>query len=164
MSAQPAASAPPILRAGVSTGKFHGVNAATMPTGSVTHQLARALGAARHDAAVAAAALLGIPVDDVGRGDHLGARLGIDLALLLHEHLRDRIVALAHEVGGLAHDLRAVIGRGCPPQRKALFRRFQRLVEVGLARMRQMRQRLLVAGLSTSSPLRPLPLTHLPSI
>ena len=30
------------------------------------HQLARALDAARHDAAVAAAALLGVPVDDVG--------------------------------------------------------------------------------------------------
>ena len=36
MSEQPAASAPPILRAGVSTGKFHGVNAATTPTGSET--------------------------------------------------------------------------------------------------------------------------------
>ena len=34
ISEQPAASAPPILRAGVSAGKFHGVNAATMPTGS----------------------------------------------------------------------------------------------------------------------------------
>ena len=36
MSEQPAASAPPILRAGVSTGKFQGVKAATMPTGSCT--------------------------------------------------------------------------------------------------------------------------------
>src|SRR6201986_5127559 len=36
MIEQPAASAPPILRAGVSTGKFHGVNAATTPTGSDT--------------------------------------------------------------------------------------------------------------------------------
>ena len=34
MIEQPAASAPAILRAGVSTGKFHGVNAATTPTGS----------------------------------------------------------------------------------------------------------------------------------
>jgi hypothetical protein len=34
ISEQPAASAPPILRAGVSVGKFHGVNAATTPTGS----------------------------------------------------------------------------------------------------------------------------------
>ena len=35
MSEQPAASAPPILRAG-EHGKFHGVNAATTPTGSET--------------------------------------------------------------------------------------------------------------------------------
>src|SRR5580658_3371013 len=34
MSEQPAASAPPIFLAGVSTGKFHGVNAATTPIGS----------------------------------------------------------------------------------------------------------------------------------
>ncbi len=36
MSEQPAANAPPTLRAGVSTGKFHGVKAATTPTGSET--------------------------------------------------------------------------------------------------------------------------------
>src|SRR5215212_4634725 len=36
MIEQPAASAAAILRAGESTGKFHGVNAATTPTGSVT--------------------------------------------------------------------------------------------------------------------------------
>ena len=34
MIAQPAASEPAILRTGVSTGKFHGVKAATTPTGS----------------------------------------------------------------------------------------------------------------------------------
>src|ERR1700694_2397652 len=34
MIEQPAASAAAILRAGVSVGKFHGVNAATTPTGS----------------------------------------------------------------------------------------------------------------------------------
>jgi len=52
-------------------------------------------------------------------------------------------VALAHEVGGLAHDLGAVVGRGCPPQREASLRRFERFVEVGLAGMGQVRQRLL---------------------
>src|SRR6185312_8681679 len=36
MIEQPAASAAASFRAGVSTGKFHGVNAATTPTGSVT--------------------------------------------------------------------------------------------------------------------------------
>ena len=83
------------------------------------HELARALDAARHDAAVAAAALLGVPVDDVGRGHHLDARLGVDLALLLHHDLGDRVVALAHEVGGLAHDLGAVVGRGRAPERRS---------------------------------------------
>ena len=34
MIEQPAASAAPILRAGVRVGKFQGVNAATTPTGS----------------------------------------------------------------------------------------------------------------------------------
>ena len=51
-------------------------------------------------------------------------------------------MALAHEIGGLAHDLGAVIGRGRPPQCKALLCRLDRFVEVGLARMGQMRQRL----------------------
>ena len=36
MIEQPAASEAAILRAGVSIGKFHGVKAATTPTGSVT--------------------------------------------------------------------------------------------------------------------------------
>jgi hypothetical protein len=88
------------------------------------HQLTRALDAPGHDAAVAAAALLRVPVDDVGRGDDLGPRLDVDLALLLHQDFRDRVVALAHEVGGLAHDLGAVVGRRRPPQRKAFLRRF----------------------------------------
>ena len=107
------------------------------------YQLPRALDAARHDAAVAAAAFLGVPVDDISGGDHLGARLGIDLALLLHEHLRDRIVSLAHEVGSLAHDLGAVIGRSCSPQREAFLCGFQRFVEISLAGVRQMSQWLL---------------------
>src|SRR5258708_6500140 len=54
-------------------------------------ELPRSLGAPRHDAAVGAAAFLGIPLDDVGRGDHLDARFGVDLALLLHQRLGDRL-------------------------------------------------------------------------
>jgi hypothetical protein len=46
-------------------------------------------------------------------------------------------------VGGLAHDLGAVVGRRRPPQRKAFLRGFQRLVEIGLAGMGQVRERLL---------------------
>src|SRR5260370_836595 len=76
-------------------------------------------------------------------GRHRGRGLGVDLALLLHHHLGDGIVALAHEVGGLVHDLAAVVGRGRAPQRKAALGGLQRLVEVGLAGMGQVRQRLL---------------------
>ena len=107
------------------------------------HELADALAAARHDAAIRAAAFLGVPVDDVGGDDHLAARLGIRLALLQHHDLGDRVMALAHQVGGLVHDLAAVVGRGGAPDREALLGGFQRLVEVGGAGMRQMRQRLL---------------------
>src|SRR5262249_12044067 len=61
----------------------------------------------------------------------------------LHEHFRDRVVALAHEVGGLAHDLGAVVGRGRAPQREAFLRGFQCFVEIGLAGVGQVRERLL---------------------
>ena len=107
------------------------------------HKLADALAAARHDAAVGAAAFLGVPVDDVGGDDDLAARLGIGLALLQHHDLGDGIMALAHQVGGLVHDLAAVVGRGRAPDGEALLGGFQRLVEIGLVGVRQMRQRLL---------------------
>src|SRR5262249_2042459 len=45
--------------------------------------------------------------------------------------------------GGWASDVGGVVGRGRPPQREAFLRGFQRLVEIGLAGMGQMRQRLL---------------------
>ena len=51
-------------------------------------------------------------------------------------------MALAHEIGGLAHDLGAVIGRGRLPDREALLGGGERGVEIGFAGMRQMRQRL----------------------
>src|SRR6185369_2402454 len=69
------------------------------------HDLAYALLPARYDTAIAAAAFLGVPVDDVGGGDHLGARLHVRLTLLLRLHLRDVVEALAHQIGGLAQDL-----------------------------------------------------------
>src|SRR5215831_5817160 len=51
MSEQPAASAPPILRAGVSVGKFHGVNADDSDR-LLHHDLAHAFAASGHDAAI----------------------------------------------------------------------------------------------------------------
>ena len=106
------------------------------------HQLAHAFLAAGDDAAIGAAAFLGVPVDDVGAGEHFGAQLDIDLALFLRLHLGDVVVALAHQIGGLAHDLGAVIGRGRLPHREALRGGGERGVEVGGRGMRQMRQGL----------------------
>ena len=129
------------------------------------HELAHALLAARDDAAIGAAAFLGVPVDDVGAGQHLGARLDIDLALLLGLHLGDVIVALAHQIGGLAHDLGAVIGRGRLPHARspsaAASSAASRSAFEACGRCASV---LPVAGLITSSPLRPSPLSHLPSM
>jgi len=143
MSEQPAASEPPILRAGGEHGEVPRRERRHDPDRLLHHELARALGAARHDAPVAATALFRVPVDDVGGGEHLGTRFDVDLALLLHHHLRDGIVALAHEVGGLAHDFRAVVGRRRTPQGEALLGGLERLVEIGLAGVGQVRERLL---------------------
>ena len=52
-------------------------------------------------------------------------------------------MALADQVGGLAHDFRAVVGRGRAPHREAFLGGFERLVEIRRARVRQVRQRLL---------------------
>src|SRR5262245_30157746 len=52
-------------------------------------------------------------------------------------------MALAHQIGGLADDLAAVVGGCRAPDREALLGRLQRLVEIGLAGMGQVRQRLL---------------------
>jgi hypothetical protein len=51
-------------------------------------------------------------------------------------------MTLAHEVGGLAHDLGAIVGRGRAPHGKTFFRGGERAVEIGRARMRQVRERL----------------------
>src|SRR4029078_6174709 len=83
--------------------------------------LAHALLAAGNYAAIGSAAFLGIPINDVGAGENLGARLDIDLALLLGNHFRNMVITLAQQIGGFAHDLRAVVGGRCLPGCKALF-------------------------------------------
>ena len=100
------------------------------------------LAAPRHDPAIGAAAFFRIPLDDVGRGEHFGARFRVGFALLLDQHFADPVMPLAHEIGRLAQDFRPVIGRGRAPHREALLGRFQRAIEIGRAGMRQMRQRL----------------------
>src|SRR5262249_50688711 len=90
---------------------------------------------------------LGVPLDDVGGDQYLEARLGDDLALLLRHRARDRIGALTHQVGGLAQDLGAVIGRGRAPDLEALGGRCQPLIEDSPACMWQRRGRLLGRGI-----------------
>ena len=106
------------------------------------HKLPHTLLAARHDAAVRAAAFLGIPVDDVGRRQHLGARLSVALALLLGLHGGDVLVALAQQLRRLAHDLGAVVSRRRLPNGEALLGSGERGVEIGSRGVRQMPERL----------------------
>src|SRR5207248_1443659 len=67
---------------------------------------------------------------------------GNDLALLLRHQARDVLRALAYESCRLAQHLGAVIGACRAPDRKALVRGLERLVEVACGRMWQMGQNL----------------------
>src|SRR5438105_1928505 len=80
-------------------------------------------------------AFLGKPFDNVGADEHLGAGFGNDLALLLRHQARDILRALAYQTCRLAQHLRAVIGACRAPDRKALIRGLERLVEVACGRM-----------------------------
>ncbi len=94
------------------------------------HHVAHAVGTPGDDAAVGALALAGIPVDDVGGARNLDLGLHQHLALLHGEDLGDLVGAGAHEVGRLAQDLAALVGRNLAPLLEALVGRGQRLVEV----------------------------------
>jgi hypothetical protein len=108
------------------------------------HHLLHGQVARGHDAAVDAAAFVGEPLDDVGGGHGLALGFGQRLALLLRQQLGDRLGALAHQAGGLAHDLAARVGGHVAPGLEALLRGFQGLVEVGLAGVRHLAD--LLAG------------------
>ena len=165
MIEQPAASAAAILRAGVTRREIPRREGGGDADRLLDHELARVLDAARNDAAIGAAAFVGEPVENIRRGHHFHAGFGEDLALLHGHDGRDLLGALADQVGGLAHDLGAVIGRHGAPDGEALF-------GGGTARDRDRpwwhaadwRGLLPVAGLITSSVLRELPLSHSPSI
>ena len=90
------------------------------PDRLLNDELIDALGSRRNDPAIGAARLLGEPVDDVGAGQRLALGLGQRLALLQGQQRRDRVGALAQQVGGLAHDLRAIERRDLAPGRKPL--------------------------------------------
>jgi hypothetical protein len=107
---QPAASAGAILRLGRVIGKFQGVIVPTTPTGwwmakCRFHDVGR-----RDDPAVGSLALLGEPLEGIGGMQDLGPGLGEGLALLHREGPREGVRPLAHQVGGLLEDLRAVVG------------------------------------------------------
>ena len=66
MTLQPAPSAAPSLRAGLPSGKFHGANAGHRTHRFLDHRHAHAGNALRQHAAVGAASLFRIPVEDLG--------------------------------------------------------------------------------------------------
>ena len=100
------------------------------------HELAHALGAARHDAAVGAAALLGEPFDDVGGDQHLAARLGEDLALLLR-----------HDAGDVVRRARARGSRPCAAPWRDRRRRSRARPRSPSRRRRAPASRSAVAGM-----------------
>ncbi len=84
---QPAASAGPALRVIIADGKFHGVMAATTPTGWRKHDDALVGLVAGNDIAVQPFGLFGEPLDERGRVGDLALGLGERFALLgRHEH------------------------------------------------------------------------------
>ena len=94
------------------------------------HELVDALRPRRDHAAIGAPPFLGEPVDGVGAVVDLRLGLGQGLALL-HGHQRgDELDALAQQVGGLPHDLRALVGADPLPRLEALGGRLERFVEV----------------------------------
>src|SRR5205823_3777606 len=98
--------------------------------GLLHDELAHAFDPTRHDPSIGTPAFLGKPFDNVGADEHLGAGFGNDLALLLRHQARDILRALAYQTCRLAQHLRAVIGACRAPDRKALIRGLERLVEV----------------------------------
>jgi hypothetical protein len=93
--------------------------------------LQHAGGARRHDAAVGAAALLGAPVDVVGGAEDFRLGLGQRLAFLHGEGARDRVDALAQQLGGLAHELVALEGGRLAPGAEGPGGGFRGALQVG---------------------------------
>ena len=65
----------------------------------------------RNDPTVGPLALLGEPLEGVGRVQHLHLGLGERLALLLRQGSGDPVGALAHQLGGLLQDLGTIVDR-----------------------------------------------------
>ena len=117
---QPAARAGAILRACSVIGKFHGLMAPTTPTGCLIVRCRLPGAELRDDLAVGPLALLGEPLEGVGRVQDLGLGLGERLALLHRQGAGDGVGPLAHQVGGLLEDLGPVVGGRLHPGRHRL--------------------------------------------
>ena len=103
--------------------------------------------ARRDDPAIGALGFLGEPLDDVGGRHRFHLGFGQGLALLHRQQRRDFIVALAHDGGGLAHDLAAIERRYRAPDLETGGRGGERFVEVGLFRVRNRADRLFGRGI-----------------
>lgn len=104
MIEQPVASEADTLRTTWLIGKFHGVKAATGPTGTLFAICATPIERAEM-MAIAAPGLFGEPVDRVGAGKHFRLRMSQRFALFAAHHIGAGIGALAQNVGRLAHQL-----------------------------------------------------------
>ncbi len=89
-------------------------------------ELPDAVAARRDRTTISAPRLFGEPVDDVGTGQCLAFRLHQRLALLHGHQRRDLAGAAAQDVGRLAHQPVALVGRHLAPYREALLRGSER--------------------------------------
>ena len=135
MIEQPADSAPPTLREGELDREVPRREGGDRPDRLAQHGVAHA-GLGGNDAAVGAAALLRVPLDDVGGALHFQARLRDRLALLERHDHRHLLDALAHDADRLQDDLGALGGRRVAPDLEALLGRGDGGGKVGRGGMR----------------------------
>ena len=112
---QPAASAGAILRAIIAAGKFHGVIAATTPTGSFSANMRLPRSGCGNDVAVGARRFLGEPLDVARAHTHLAAAFGERLALLARDQAAEVVLVRHDQVVPALEDLR----RAAWPARRA---------------------------------------------
>jgi hypothetical protein len=103
--------------------------------------------ARRNQPPVGALGFFGEPFDDVGGGHRFHLGFGQRLALLHRQQRRDFVIALAHDGGGLAHDLAPVERRYRAPDLETGGCGGQRFVEVGFFRVRDRPDRLFRRGI-----------------
>jgi hypothetical protein len=101
------------------------------------HELALARSARRDDPAIGALALLGEPLEGVGREIHLGQRFGKNLSLLEGQDGGDLLGALADQIGGALEDARALDRRHALPALEGRSGSRERIVEIVVRGVRQ---------------------------